>query len=233
MCAPVCGQRRRAAPVRRRPLRVGNGLWTALGPPPSPYRTPGHEPPQEQQPDVVQEEDLHVEGQRRRRSDEGALPGHHDPLALPPGLLLRSPGHRTPHRLVCRPDGQLEHSLRVGRATPRERSPVWRRTTFPLAQGVRTPTTPAVRRRYERRKHRGEKDAARPRVTSRGSDLGNCCEMGCATGLQIDHRTVQRGERSESRSCVDGVLRCCVRGICPPAKTSSQVGVRGCCDPTA
>ena len=75
-----------------------------------PTGTPGHEPPKQQrsdaQPDEVQEEELHVEGQQRRRNDQSDRPGRHDPLALPPGPLLRGLDRRVAHRLVGRPNGQ-------------------------------------------------------------------------------------------------------------------------------
>ena len=61
-------------------MRVGMGmrepedLSSAATDPP--YRTPRHEPPEQQrpgaQPDEVQDEELHVAGDKRRRHDQGA-----------------------------------------------------------------------------------------------------------------------------------------------------------------
>ena len=124
-------------------MRVGMGmrepedLSSAATDPP--YRTSRHEPPEQQspgaQPDEVQDEEIHVAGDKRRRHDQGDHRRRPDPLSLPPRPLLGGLGCRVAHRFVGRPDGQPDERLTFVITTPAEQPPVWQCTSMPLPSG--------------------------------------------------------------------------------------------------
>ena len=65
-------------------------------------------------PTEVQEEELHVAGDERRRNHQCDRRRRPDPLLLPPRPFLRVLGSRVADRLVRRPDGQPDERLELG-----------------------------------------------------------------------------------------------------------------------